>query len=188
MRFALATAVLFAAILPSAPALAQDTGGDKVNQLIVYGQDPCPVPTGDEITVCARKAESERYRIPDMFRGSESPANEAWSSRVQSYELVGRTGALSCSAVGPGGSTGCLEKMINKAYAEKKLAPDVRFAELIAAEREKRLGGIDQRSAEEQARVEALEKQYEDKRKAEEATASSQPTADEPVLPPPPKN
>lgn len=188
MRIAIVTSALLAATLLGTPALAQDTGGDKVNQLIVYGQDPCPPPTGDEITVCARKAESERYRIPDMFRGSESPQNESWSSRAQSYELVGRTGTLSCSAVGPGGSTGCLEKMINQAYAEKKLAPDVRFAELIAAEREKRLSVIDQRSAEEQARVEELEKQYEAKRKAEEATASSQPAADESALPPPPKN
>jgi hypothetical protein len=184
MRLIFATAALLA--LTGAPALAQDAGGDKVNQLIVYGSDPCPVPTGEEITVCARKAESERFRIPEMFRGSESPQNEAWSSRVQSYELVGRSGTLSCSPVGPGGSTGCLEKMINQAYAEKKLAPDVRFAELIAAEREKRLSVIDQRSAEEQARVEELEKQYEAKRKAEEAAASSVATPDEPATPPPP--
>lgn len=187
MRFAIATAALFAAIPTAVPALAQDAAGDKVNQLIVYGNDACPVPTGDEITVCARKAESERYRIPDMFRGSESPQNEAWTSRVQSYELVGRTGTLSCSPVGPGGSTGCLEKMINTAYAEKKLAPDVRFAELIAAEREKRLSVIDQRSAEEQARVEELEKQYEAKRKAEEA-ASSSAGSDADLPPVPPRN
>lgn len=123
-----------------------------------------------------------------MFRGSESPQNEAWTNRVQSYELVGRTGTLSCSAVGPGGSTGCLERIINKAYAERGLAPDVKFAELIAAERAKRLATIDQASAEEQARVEALEKQYEEKRKAEEAAASSVATPDEPKTSPPPKN
>lgn len=186
MRLIFATAALLA--LSGAPALAQDSGGDKVNQLIVYGSDPCPVPTGDEITVCARKAESERFRIPEMFRGSESPQNEAWSTRAQSIEMVGKFGTLSCSPVGAGGSTGCLEKMINTAYAEKKLAPDVRFADLIAAEREKRLSVIDQRSAEEQARVEELEKQYEAKRKAEEAAASSVATPDEPTTPPPPKN
>lgn len=186
MRLIFATAALLA--LSGAPALAQDAGGEKVNQLIVYGNDACPVPTGDEITVCARKAEAERYRIPEMFRGSESPQNEAWSSRAQAFEMVGKFGTLSCSAVGPGGSTGCLEKMINTAYAEKKLAPDIRFADLIAAEREKRLAGIDQRSAEEQARVEELEKQYEAKRKAEEAASSSVATPDEPATPPPPKN
>jgi hypothetical protein len=186
MRLILATATLLA--LSGTPALAQDAGGDKVNQLIVYGDDPCPAPTGDEITVCARKAESERFRIPEMFRGSESPQNEAWANRVQSYELVGRTGTLSCSAVGPGGSTGCLERIINQAYAERGLAPDVKFAELVAAERAKRLATIDQTSAEEQARVEALEKQYEDKRKAEEAAASNVATPDEPKTSPPPKN
>jgi hypothetical protein len=188
MRFAIATTALLAALLPAASALAQEAGSDKVSLEIVYGQDKCTVPTGDEINVCVRKPEQDRYRIPEMFRGSESPQNEAWTSRVQSYELVGRTGTLSCSPVGPGGSTGCLEKIINQAYAEKKLAPDVRFAELVAAEREKRLSTIDQRSAEEQARVEELENQYEAKRKAEEAAASNQPAADEPALPPPPKN
>ena len=47
------------------PAAAQDAGGDKVNMVIVYGNDACPDSSEGEITVCARKAEAERYRIPE---------------------------------------------------------------------------------------------------------------------------
>ena len=49
---------------------------------------------------------------------------------------------------------------IRKAYADKKASPSVRFGELIAAARAERLSKIDQTSAEEQARVEAIEKEY----------------------------
>ena len=68
--------------LVSSPAAAQDTGEERVNTLIVYGEDECPPSTGDEITVCARLDESERYRIPESLRQSEDPANESWASRV----------------------------------------------------------------------------------------------------------
>jgi hypothetical protein len=54
-----------AGIAASQPVLAQDaTSGEKVNQLIIYGDDPCPASNAGEITVCARKDESERFRIP----------------------------------------------------------------------------------------------------------------------------
>jgi len=49
-------------------AQAQDdfgTSEEKVNQLIVFGNDPCPASSGNEITVCARKGEEERFRIPE---------------------------------------------------------------------------------------------------------------------------
>jgi len=50
----------------SAPAAAQDA--DRISEIIVYGNDPCPRSTDDEVVVCARKPESERYRIPERFR------------------------------------------------------------------------------------------------------------------------
>lgn len=143
------------------PASAQDQAGDKVNQLIIYGDDPCPVANEGEITVCARKAESERYRIPEPLRTSPSPQNDAWNNKVIAYETVGATGTLSCSPVGAGGSLGCTQKLINAAYAEKRSDPSVRFGELIAAEREKRLSTIDSEAAETQQRVEQAERDYE---------------------------
>jgi hypothetical protein len=144
----------------SAPAAAQETAEPKVNQLIIYGEDKCPESQGDEIVVCARKAESERYRIPAILRESHSPQNEAWTNKVLAYETVGRGGAQSCSPVGPGGWTGCASKLIRDAYAEKATGSDVKMAELIAAERAKRLSTIDTEAAETQKRVEQAEKEY----------------------------
>ena len=52
-----------------------------------------------EIVVCARKDESERYRIPETLRDNPNAAqNQAWSERVRAYEYVGsKTGTQSCS-------------------------------------------------------------------------------------------
>ncbi|MFZ9396492.1 MAG: hypothetical protein ACO25F_10590, partial [Erythrobacter sp.] len=77
-----ASLVAAAAVLPFAPLAAQDEAGDKVNMVIVYGDDECPAPGEGEITVCARKEEGERYRIPENLRLSESPQNVAWTERV----------------------------------------------------------------------------------------------------------
>lgn len=147
-------------VLAAAPASAQDEGSERVNQVIVYGDDPCPQSTADEITVCARKPEGERYRIPEPLRGIDSPTSEAWASRVEAYETVGAFGTMSCSPVGPGGSLGCTQQLIDRAYAERKGGTDVKFGELIAAERAKRLSTIDKEAAEQQRRVEEAEKAY----------------------------
>lgn len=155
--------------LAAAPAAAQDEGGEKVNQVIVYGDDPCPTSSEQEITVCARKPESERYRIPEPLRGVDSPRTEAWTNRVEAYETVGAFGTLSCSPVGPGGSLGCTQQLIDRAYAEKKGGTDVKFGELIAAERAKRLSTIDKEAAEQQKRVEEAEKAYLEQQKRQQA-------------------
>ncbi|TCM18486.1 hypothetical protein EDF56_10415 [Novosphingobium sp. PhB165] len=148
---------------PSAP------GGERVNQLIIYGNDTCPKSGDNEITVCARKAESERYRIPEPLRGIDSRASEAWSNRVQAYETVGAFGNMSCSPVGPGGASGCTQKLIDQAYAQKANASDVRFSELISAERQKRLSTIDAQAAADQKRVEEAEKAYFDQQARQQA-------------------
>jgi hypothetical protein len=163
----------------AAPALAQDAPEAKVNQLIVFGEDPCPVSEDDTITVCARKAESERFRIPEELRESFSPQNEAWNNKVLAYERVMKTGTMSCSPTGAGGWTGCSGQLIDQAYAEKESAPELRFSELIAAEREKRLSTIDQEAGETQTRVEELEKQMEERQKA--AEKGEDPFADAPL-------
>lgn len=176
-RFLLVPAAAMAAIaLPTAPAFAQDAG-EKVNQLIVYGDDPCPPSSGAEITVCARKAEGERYRIPEPLRGIDNPQSAAWSTRVAAYEVVGKTGTLSCSPVGPGGVTGCTQQLIDKAYAERRSDPSIRFGELIAAERERRLSTIDIDAADTQTRVEQAEKDYEARERAAQEKAAAAPPA-----------
>jgi len=157
--------MLVAGAVPALPVAAQDTG-ETINALIVYGDDPCPVSTSDQITVCARKDEAERYRIPEILRGSASPQNEAWNNKVLAYETVFDSGTLSCSPTGPGGFTGCTQNMIDQAYAEKRTDATVRFAQLIEEERARRLATIDADAQAAQADVEAAEKQYFDDKAA----------------------
>jgi len=105
--------------LASAPATAQDAG-DSIAEIIVYGNDPCPRSTDDEVVVCARRPEAERYRIPEKLRqGGSLQSRTAWAARARSLEYVGRSGPQSCSPVGPAGHTGCLEQLIDAARAER---------------------------------------------------------------------
>ena len=105
------------AALP-APALAQE---ERINEIIVYGTDPCPRSTDDEVVVCARKPEAERYRIPERFRtGGSRQSRQAWARNAKSFETVGATGINSCSAVGPAGQTGCLQQIIDQAREERR--------------------------------------------------------------------
>ena len=104
--------------LLAAPANAQ---GTRVSEVIVYGTDPCPRSTDDEIVVCARKPEAERYRIPEALRqGGSLQSRQAWAARAKQFEVVGRTGINSCSPVGPGGWTGCTEQLIKQSFTDRE--------------------------------------------------------------------
>lgn len=154
-----ATAFFIAAQAPAQDAPAAQTGDDKINQLIIYGDDKCPESAGDEIVVCARMDEADRYRIPTSLRSDPNdPRNQAMSERIKAYEYVGASGTMSCSPSGAGGFTGCGLAEINKAYAEKAQDPGITFGRLIAAERAKRMAGIDAEAAEVDARVTEFEK------------------------------
>jgi hypothetical protein len=174
-----------------AAAHAQDNPSEKINQLIVYGDDPCPASTDGSITVCARKDESERFRIPKPLRDNPNDSvNQGWTERVKAYETVGAFGTNSCSPVGAGGATGCMSQLIHNAYAEKKQGSDVQFGKLIEEERAKRLKTIDADTAAEQARVEVLEKEYEAKLKRErdgetQTAAPPTPQTNAPLTAPP---
>ena len=110
------------AALP-APALAQSA--PNVAEIIVYGNDPCPRSTDDQVVVCARRPEAERYRIPPKMRQSGTPQQmESWAVRSKNLETVGATGINSCSPVGPAGYTGCLIKVIQEAKGERKQTAD----------------------------------------------------------------
>jgi hypothetical protein len=99
-------------------AMAQ---GSRVSEIIVYGTDPCPRSTDDQVVVCARKPESERFRIPERYRqAGPRQTREAWASKATAFETYGRTGINSCSPVGPAGFTGCTQQLINQAFKERK--------------------------------------------------------------------
>jgi len=112
-----AAAVAGSALSLPAVATAQSAG---VAEIIVYGNDPCPRSTDDQVVVCARKPESERYRIPEPLRSSgPRQVREAWANKAKQLETVGATGTNSCSPVGPGGFTGCLTQVIQQARRER---------------------------------------------------------------------
>lgn len=120
-RFAIpfAAAAALTASVAALPAPASAQAKEKISEIIVYGTDPCPRSTDDDVVVCARKPEAERYRIPERYRSAgPRQTREAWAVRAQSFETVGATGINSCSAVGPGGFTGCLAQIIDKARRE----------------------------------------------------------------------
>ena len=103
----------------AAPSAEAQTANDRVNEIIVFGNDPCPRSTDDEVVVCKRVGEEERYRIPERLReGGSLQERTAWAKKVRSIERVGRTGIQSCSPVGPAGYTGCMEQMIRDAREE----------------------------------------------------------------------
>jgi hypothetical protein len=143
---------LFAfAALAASPALAQQPGvpvpeasapgaEPRINQVIVYGDDPCtPSRDPDEITVCARLPENDRYRIPSNLRDNpDAPGNQSWAGRATELAYVGRTGTDSCSTSGPGGFTGCLNQVINHARAERRAAGDVNWTRMVEEARRDR--------------------------------------------------
>ena len=107
-----------AAVLP-AVAVAQPA--DSISEVIVFGNDPCPRGSNNEVVVCARKPEGERFRIPEKLRsGGPRQSRDAWANRAKSLETVGSTGTFSCSPVGPSGYTGCLTQVINQARRERR--------------------------------------------------------------------
>jgi len=167
----------------ASPAFAQDDGGDRVNQVIIYGEDECPQSTPDTITVCARMDESERYRIPQRLRESGDPANQAWTEKVKAFETVGAFGPMSCTPVGAGGELGCTARFIEAAYAERAQGSEVRFGQLISEARGERLSEIDEEAAATQGRVEELERAYMERvqREQEGEPATAAPTSTLPI-------
>lgn len=107
-----------------AAATPAATPPEKVSALVVYGDDPCPRSSADEIVVCGREPESERYRVPKRFRGKKAePAQQAWSNTVRQLEYVSRIGTPnSCSPVGSGGATGCMQQLMRQAREEREQA------------------------------------------------------------------
>jgi len=117
----LATGTAIAGGLAAIPAPAEAQAGNAIAEIIVYGNDPCPRSTEDQVVVCARRPEAERYRIPEKLRPSGTrQQTQAWANKAKVLETVGNTGTNSCSPVGPGGFTGCLTRVIKEAKQESR--------------------------------------------------------------------
>ena len=122
----LAAAALAAAL--AAGAAPAQTDDRRATRIIAYGNDPCPrVTAGDEIVVCVRRPERDRYRIPEEYReGQRLRDGESWAARAESVEDEGQTGIGSCSAVGPAGFTGCWEEMMRQYRQDRRANPQPR--------------------------------------------------------------
>jgi hypothetical protein len=120
ITLAASVATLAGFVAVPAPALAQAGGQSEV---IVYGNDPCPRSTESNVVVCVHRPETERYRLPknQQLQGTRQQ-REAWAQKSREVMTVGNTGINSCSAVGPGGHTGCLVQQINQARQESREA------------------------------------------------------------------
>ena len=119
MKPALITALAFAA---GATALSAQNPAEQqqrqVRQVIVYGDEPCPVASEGEIIVCARRPETERYRIPEPVRDQlddDDPASRSWTERARALDETGEAirGPGSCEPVGPAHHTGCFQEIID---------------------------------------------------------------------------
>ena len=122
LPFGIAAALL----VISAAAAAQETDPDlpeRATSLVVYGDDPCPkAQDEEEIVVCARRPETERYRIPKEFRkNKDERGSVAWGARFDQLEEAARyTRPNSCSVVGSWGQTGCWNMNIRNWSSERR--------------------------------------------------------------------
>ena len=145
MRLALFAAVALVAMLPASaqqPGVAvpgAPAADPRVNQVIVYGDDTCPPSTDEEIVVCVRMRDEERYRIPPNLRENpNAPGNQSWVNRATELAYVGRSGTDSCSTAGGGGFTGCLAQILNQAREERRAAGDVNWTRMVEEARQDR--------------------------------------------------
>ncbi|WP_420139744.1 hypothetical protein [Sphingomonas sp.] len=104
------------AAMAAKPAPASGTT-ERIATLVIFGDDPCPRSTADEVVVCARQPESERYRIPKQFRGRQYNAarDGSWAGTAKVLEYISREGLPdSCSPIGSNGQTGCFRKFLEQ--------------------------------------------------------------------------
>ena len=121
---------ILVAALAASPAMAQEAEKtsnappQRTRSVTVYGQEECPKPEAEnEVVVCARKDESERFRIPSELRNppSQEAAAQSWANRAETMMEVNRVGLPdSCSPVGTGGQTGCNQQLLRQWYQQRK--------------------------------------------------------------------
>jgi len=117
--------LLAAAPLAAAPRAVTSLAEEpppRITTLVVFGDDPCPRSKDEEIVVCARQPESERYRIPKALRRKKrDEAAQSWVERARTLDMVSKRGLPnSCSPQGSNGQTGCMRQFLEAARAERE--------------------------------------------------------------------
>ena len=104
----------------AAPAVGPGAA-ESVAEIIVYGNDPCPRSTDDQVVVCARRPETERYRIPEKLPAERHPpADGSLGNKAQGARDGRRDRDQQLLAGRPGGYTGCLTQVIKEAREQRK--------------------------------------------------------------------
>lgn len=135
----------------AAEAATRNIPEPRVNQLIIYGDDPCPQSSDEEIIVCARLPENDRYRIPPSVREDPNdPARQSWANRAYELSFLGRSGTDSCTPTGPGGFTGCFNQIVRQARAERAGRDQVNWNAMIEQAREERMRRIGEAEVDDQ--------------------------------------
>ena len=120
-----ATTLLYASAVFSQDRPPPDSSAmpERISFLVTFGDEKCREAVGDEIVVCAKAPEGDRYRIPVELRKSEIevPAGGSWTSAVESLdELARAVRPDSCSVNGSGGFTGCSQAALRQWFAERR--------------------------------------------------------------------
>lgn len=119
----LAPALLLTLIPLNGALAAPKPPPDQIINIVVYGDDPCPKAEGDEIVVCGRRPEADRYRIPKELRVKKNDdlSEMGWGAAVASLDDAQRfTRPDSCSPFGSGGQTGCIQQMMREWFADRR--------------------------------------------------------------------
>jgi hypothetical protein len=114
-----ASGTLGAVALMPHPAAAQQA--DRI--IDIYGDDKCPSDNGQQIVVCHRHSETERYRIPKTLRDQEAAPQAVGNNGVAALNSTGSTGVQvnSCNSIGAGVAVGCTKQAAD-AWAAQKAA------------------------------------------------------------------
>ena len=104
------------------PAVAQTAASNtpKRERLVQIREgERCPRGTDEEVVVCYTQRPDEIYRIPERFREPLPEDAVTNTQRVAEAQAASDGGTLSCSAIGPGGFTGCSAQEY-RAWAEQR--------------------------------------------------------------------
>jgi len=77
--------------------------------------------------VCVRRSAAEQFRVPKELRELEvTPENASWAAKAQATlnSGVGPSSVGSCSAIGPGGQSGCFAQSVRADRAENRARSD----------------------------------------------------------------
>ena len=114
--------LLIGAALTPAQAQQVSPDGRAYREYTVFGNDACPPSQDNEIVVCNRRPENERYRLPPNTRQPAGTAGESegWGARAMAIDSLGKSTPSSCSNVGAANSAGCARKQLKDIVAADK--------------------------------------------------------------------